>query len=321
MAHARHDDMSASFGRYLAGRIAGLTMVILVLTAATFGLMHQVPGGPFVSEKHMPPEAIANINRKYGLDQPIYVQYVKWLGAVVQGDFGIPFQSPTETVVSVIARAWPVTLAVGAITIAIAYGFGIFFGVVAALWQNSWIDRTVTFVSTLGLTLPNFIIGFLLVYFLSVKFRLLPTGGWGKPTHLIMPVIAYSLGPMAIVARYTRTSMLEVLRSEYVRLARARGIPWHRILVRYVLRNALVPLITVLGPNIPDVLTGSIFIEGMFSIPGLGRFFTSSALFRDYPMIMAMMLLVAVLWGVTYILSDFLYGLADPRMRVGGSER
>ena len=126
---------------------------------------------------------------------------------------------------------------------------------------------------------------------------------------------------MAIVARYTRASMLEVLRSEYVRLARARGLPWHRVLFRYTLRNALVPLITVLGPSIPDVLTGSIFIEGMFSIPGLGRFFTSSAQFRDYPMIMAMMLLVALLWGATYIISDVLYGLADPRMRVGGEVR
>lgn len=313
--------MSATFARYLAGRIAGLFLVIIVLSAVTFALMHQVPGGPFVSEKHMPPEAIANINRKYGLDQPLYVQYVKWLGAVVQGDLGIPFQSPTETVLSVVARAWPVTLVVGSITIGVAYGLGILFGVVAALWQNSWVDRAVTFVATLGLTLPNFIIGFLLVYFLSVKLRWLPTGGWGKSNQLIMPVIAYSLGPMAIVARYTRASMLEVLRSEYVRLARARGLPWHRVLFRYVLRNALVPLITVLGPNIPDVLTGSIFIEGMFSIPGLGRFFTSSALFRDYPMIMAMMLLVAVLWGATYILSDILYGLADPRMRVGGTAR
>lgn len=312
--------MSATFARYLAGRVVGLFLVIIALSAATFALMHQVPGGPFTSEKYMPPEAIANINRKYGLDQPVPVQYLKWLGAVVQGDFGIPFQSPTETVVTVVARAWPVTLTVGAITIGVAYGLGITFGVVAALWQNSWIDRAVTFVATLGLTLPNFIIGFLLVYFLSVKLRWLPTGGWGKPNQLIMPVIAYSLGPMAIVARYTRASMLEVLRSEYVRLARARGLPWHRILFRYVLRNALVPLITVLGPNIPDVLTGSIFVEGMFSIPGLGRFFTSSALFRDYPMIMAMMLLVAVLWGATYIISDILYGLADPRMRVGGGE-
>jgi ABC-type dipeptide/oligopeptide/nickel transport system permease component len=134
-----------------------------------------------------------------------------------------------------------------------------------------------------------------------------------------MPVIAYSLGPLAIVARYTRTSMLEVLRSDYVRLARARGLPQHRVLRRYVLRNALVPLITVLGPAIPDILTGSIFIESTFALPGIGRFFTTSALTRDYPMIMAMMLLVAFLWGFTYLVSDLLYGLADPRVRLGGA--
>ena len=314
--------MSGAFTRYLAGRVFGLLMVILALSAVVFFLMHQVPGGPFTFEKQpLPPEQMANINRKYGLDQPVYVQYFKWLWAILHFDFGIPFQSPSETVVSLVQRAWPVTIIVGVITITISYTLGIVFGITAAVWQNSWIDRVVTFVATLGLTLPSFIIGFLLVYFLSVKLRWLPTGGWGKPQQLIMPVIAYGLGPMAIVARYTRASMLEVLRSEYVRLARARGLPWHRVMFRYTLRNALVPLITVLGPSIPDVLTGSIFIEGMFSIPGLGRFFTSSAQFRDYPMIMAMMLLVALLWGATYIISDVLYGLADPRMRVGGEVR
>src|SRR5262249_34064823 len=154
-------------------------------------------------------------------------------------DFGVPFQSPTETVLGLIQRAWPVTLLVGVLTLAVSYGLGILAGIVAAMRPNSWLDRLVTLVATLGLTLPNFIIGFLLIYVLSVQLHLLPTGGWGSPKQLIMPVIAYSLGPLAIVARYTRTSMLEVLRSDYVRLARARGIPGGRVLRRYVLRTAL----------------------------------------------------------------------------------
>jgi ABC-type dipeptide/oligopeptide/nickel transport system permease component len=311
--------VSGGTARYLLGRLVGLLLVVLALTVFTFTLMHLVPGGPFVFEKQpLPPFAMENINRKYGLDQPVWVQYLRWLWAVLHFDFGIPFQSPTETVLGLIQRAWPVTLAVGLLTLAVAYGLGMLAGVVAAMRPNSWLDRLVTLVATLGLTLPNFIIGFLLIFILSVQLHLLPTGGWGSPKQLIMPVIAYSLGPLAIVARYTRTSMLEVLRADYVRLARARGLPEGRVLRRYVLRTALLPLITVLGPAIPDLLTGSIFIETTFTLPGIGRFFTTSALTRDYPMIMAMMLLVAFLWGFTYLISDLLYVVADPRVRLGG---
>lgn len=310
--------MRYGLARYLAGRILGLLFVIWLVTLFTFFLMHTVPGGPFVFDKQpLPPFAMENINRKYGLDKPVWVQYLRWLWAVLHFDFGIPFQSPTETVLGLIKRAWPVTLTIGVIVIVVAYGFGILAGIVAALKQNSWVDNLVTLVATLGLTLPNFLIGFLLIFVLSVNLHLLPTGGWGSPKQLIMPVIAYALGPLAIVARYTRTSVLEVLRQEYVRLARARGVPSRRVLFTYVLRNALIPLITVLGPTIPDTLTGSIFIEVTFAIPGIGRFFTTSAQQRDYPMILAMVLLVAFLWGFTYLISDILYGVADPRVRLG----
>jgi ABC-type dipeptide/oligopeptide/nickel transport system permease component len=311
--------MSGGLAKYLAGRLLGLLFVVWAVTLFTFFLMHAVPGGPFTFEKQpLPQFAMDNINRKYGLDKPVYVQYLKWLWAVLHFDFGIPFQSPTETVTALIKRAWPITLTVGVITIVVSYGLGLLAGMIAALRQNSWVDTIITFTATMGITLPNFIIGFLLVFLLSVQLHWLPTGGWGSPKQLIMPVIAYSLGPLAIVARYTRTSMLEVLRSEYVRLARARGVPSRRILFRYVLRNALIPMITVLGPTIPDVLTGSIFIESTFALPGIGRFFTTSALQRDYPMIVAMVLLVAFLWGFTYLASDILYSVVDPRVRLGG---
>jgi len=313
--------MRGGLARYLLGRILGLLFVVWAVTLFTFFLMHTVPGGPFVFDKQpLPKFAMDNINRKYGLDKPVWEQYVRWLWAVLHFDFGIPFQSPTETVLTLIKRAWPVTLTVGALTLAVAYGLGLLAGILASMRPNSWLDNLVTFVATLGLTLPNFLIGFLLIFTLSVHLHWLPTGGWGSPKQLIMPVIAYSLGPLAIVARYTRTSMLEVLRSEYVRLARARGLPQRRVLVRYVLRNALIPLITVLGPTIPDVMTGSIFIESTFALPGLGRFFTTSAQTRDYPMIVAMVLLVAFLWGFTYLASDLLYGIVDPRVRLGAAQ-
>jgi peptide/nickel transport system permease protein len=302
--------------RYLLARLASLLLSMLLLSVIVFTLMHMVPGGPFTFEKQMPEHAMENILRKYGLDRPVYEQYLRWLWAMLHGDFGIPFQSPTETVSQLILRAWPVTMQIGAITIAISFSLGILLGTVAAFNQNSWIDSLVTFGATLGMTLPSFVIGVSLVFLFSVQLGWLPTGGWGEPKHLIMPVIAYSLGPIAVVARTTRTNLLEVIRADYVRLAQARGLPRHRIARRYVLRNALVPLITVFLPMIPNILTGSIFVETVFAIPGIGRFFTSSALARDYPMVMACSMLIVLLWGVTYLLTDVLYTIVDPRIRL-----
>src|ERR671934_1795187 len=169
--------MTGGMARYLLGRVVGLLLVVFALTLVTFFLMHSVPGGPFVFEKQpLPPFAMENINRKYGLDKPVYVQYFRWLWAVLHFDFGIPFQSPTETVLGLIKRAWPVTMVVGVLTIAVAYGLGVLVGVLAALKPNSWLDHLVTLVATLGLTLPNFIVGFLLIFTLSVQLHLLPTG-------------------------------------------------------------------------------------------------------------------------------------------------
>jgi ABC-type dipeptide/oligopeptide/nickel transport system permease component len=304
--------------RYLLGRVAGLLLTIWIVTIIVFALMKSVPGGPFVFEKQpLPPEAMENINKKYGLDGPVYVQYLRWVGAALQGDFGIPFQSPTETVIELIQRAWPVTLIIGAFTLLLIFGGGIVLGLLAAKYQNSILDRGITVFAVAVGSIPNFVVAFWLIYFLAVNLRFLPTGGWGEPKHLIMPIIAYAIGPMAGVARFVRTSVLDVSHADYVRLARARGVPENIVQRRYVLRNALVPIITVFGPEVPNILTGSIFIEATFAIPGLGRFFTTSIQWRDYPMIMAMVLIVAVLWGFTYIMTDILYTIVDPRIRIG----
>src|SRR5512142_1575577 len=294
--------------RYILGRLAGLLFTFLMVSIITFSLMHAVPGGPFDETKQPLPEAAKqNILRKYGLDKPVWQQYLRYMWAAIHLDFGIPYQSPTETVTQLIARVWPPTLQLAGVVILISYSLGLLFGILAAIHQNSWIDQAVTFLATLGFTVPNFVIGFWLILILSVRLHWLPTGGWGTPAQFIMPTIVYALAPMALVARYVRVNMLEALRADYVRTARSEGLTDNTIIIRHILKNALIPLVTVLGPQIPNIATGSIFIEATFRIPGLGRYFVTSVFNRDYPMIMATILLVAVLWGFTYLLSDILY--------------
>jgi peptide/nickel transport system permease protein len=308
--------------RYLVGRVIGLVIVFVIVSIVAFLLMHSVPGGPFSEEKSpLPPAAKANIMRKYGLDKPLYVQYLRYMGAALQGDFGISFQSPTETVIQLIGRTWPISIRLGGLAILVAFTSGLAFGIIAAIKQNSWIDYVVTFISTLGLTVPNFVIAIWLLLIFAVRLRWLPTGGWpsgpnGDWKTMIMPVITLALGPSALVARYTRSSLIEVIHSDYVRTARAKGLSERMVIMRHALKNALIPLITILGPQIPNLITGTIFVEVIFRVPGLGKFFVSSIFLRDYPMIMATMLLVATLWSITYLLSDILYTIVDPRIRL-----
>jgi ABC-type dipeptide/oligopeptide/nickel transport system permease component len=234
----------------------------------------------------------------------------------LRGDFGTPFQSPTETVTGLIGRTWPVSASLGLVTLLVAIPLGFLLGVLAALRQNTWVDYVASSTATLGLTVPNFVVAVWLVLLFAVQMRVLPTGGWGEWYHYIMPVIALALAPMALTARYTRTSILEVSRADYIRTARAKGLSGSQILRRHTLRNALIPLLTVLGPQIPNLITGTIFIESIFRVPGLGKFFVTSILNRDYPMIMALLLLVAVVWSLVYLVTDILYVIIDPRVRL-----
>jgi peptide/nickel transport system permease protein len=312
--------MLRRMGRYILARLVSLLFVLFAVSLITFLLMHTVPGGPFDATERRLPEATQQAQlRKYGLDKPLWEQYVRYMWHALHLDFGVPFQSPTESVIGLIQRAWPITIRIGLLTIGLSYSLGILLGFIAALRQNTWVDYLVTFGATLGLTVPNFVVAIWLILILSVRFQLLPTGGWGSPKQYIMPVVAYSLAPMALVARYTRVSILEVLRADYVRTARAKGLSERRVLLAHVARNALIPLVTVIGPQIPNILTGSIFIESTFRIPGLGRFFVTSTFTRDYPMILALVLLVAALWGITYLLTDIFYTILDPRIRLTGS--
>jgi ABC-type dipeptide/oligopeptide/nickel transport system permease component len=307
--------------RYLVGRVFGLIIVFVVVSMLAFLMMHSVPGGPFDEEKQpLPPAGKANILRKYGLDKPLYVQYLLYMGSALHGDFGISFQSPTQTVTELIAQTWPISIQLGGLAILLAFTTGLTAGIVAAIKQNTWIDYLVTFVSTLGITVPSFVIAIWLLLLFAVQLRWLPTGGWpgtgGDWNTAIMPVVTLALGPSALVARYTRASMVEVIRADYIRTARAKGLREQTIVVRHALKNALIPMITILAPQIPNLITGTIFVEVIFRVPGLGKFFVSSIYLRDYPMIMATMLLVAMLWSITYLLSDILYIFVDPRIRL-----
>ena len=309
---------------YLLGRLTGILVVFTIVSMLAFVLMHSIPGGPFDEEKApLPPAAKENILHKYGLDRPLYEQYGLYMWSALHGDFGISFQSPTETVVQLIARAWPTSMQLGGMAVLLAASIGLTAGILAAVHQNTWIDYVVTLVSTLGITVPNFVIALWLLLVFAVGLGWLPTGGWPSGGDsdfkaLILPVVTLALGPSALVARYTRSSLVEVLHAEYIRTARAKGLRDHAVVLGHALKNALIPLITILLPQIPNLITGTIFVEVIFRVPGLGKFFVSSIYLRDYPMIMATMLLVATLWSVTYLLSDILYTVVDPRVRLFG---
>ena len=317
---------------YIIRRLIALVFVMLAVSVIVFVLMNAVPGGPFtLGERGYSADALANLERKYGLDKPPIERYFNFLGSALRLDFGNSFAvAGNPPVTDVIVRTWPVTLHVGLYTIIVSFGLGILMGIVAAYRRNSWIDNVITFTATLGITLPNFIIAtFLLIIF---GFQ----AGWGQPNRWIigpitpdgaailswdyfLPVITYALAPLALVARYTRASVSDALGADYVRTARSKGLSERTIMFRHVLRNALIPMITVLLPQIPNLLTGSLFIEVVYGIPGLGKFFITSIFNRDYPMVMGLVLLVAFFWGLTYLIPDILYTVIDPRVRITGS--
>ncbi len=316
---------------YIIKRIISLFFVLLIVSAIVFLLMNLVPGGPFeLGERGYTETEFRNVLRKYGLDVPIPQRYLNYLGDALHLDFGKSFAvAGNPRVIDLIARVWPVTLQVGLYTLIVSFGLGILMGIVAAYHRNGWIDNVVTFFATLGITVPSFIIATWLLLIFGWQI------GWGNPGKWIippitsngnailswdyfLPVITYALGPLAVVARYTRASVADVLGADYVRTARSKGLSDRVIMFRHVLRNALIPMITVLLPQIPNLLTGSIFIEVTFGIPGLGKFFVTSIFSRDYPMIMACVLLIAFFWSITYLITDLLYSVIDPRIRVGG---
>jgi ABC-type dipeptide/oligopeptide/nickel transport system permease component len=300
----------------------GLIVTLFFLSLAVFLLMHSIPGGPFDLEggdRGIPmPEAVRKeILAQAGLDKPVHIQYINYVWRAIQFDFGRSFARPNETVTELIGRTWKVSMQLGLATFILALVVGLIMGMWAALHQNTWIDYITTTLSVGGTVFPNFVVAVVLVVVFGVLLKWLPTSGWEGPKYWIMPVIAYSLLPMSQVARFTRSSMIEVLGEDYVRTARAKGLSEQIVVVRHCLKNALIPIITILGPIFADVITGSFYIETIFRIPGLGYYFTSSIFARDYTMIMGTTLLLAVLFSMVNLITDILYTAIDPRIKYG----
>ena len=306
-------------GRYLLSRIAGLAGVLLAVSAITFGLMHAVPGGPFdaqaLEHQQAIPEAIKRqLNAKYGLDRPLWEQYVVFLRNAVQLDFGYSFSSSGRTVVQMLRDQWPYSIQLGLLTLAFSTVVGVGLGILAAIRPNSWLDYGGTLVSIFCLVMPSFVFAVLLQFIFAVRLGWVPTGGWNSPRQWVLPVLANSLGPILILQRFTRASMADVMRANYVRTARAKGIGERRVMLVHVFKNALTPLVTVGGPIAAGLITGSFFVESIFRIPGIGSYFVISIQQRDYPMIMATTLAWTAIISVTFLITDLLYALADPRV-------
>ena len=308
--------------RYIIGRLASVMLTFLVVSVIIFLMMHSVEGGPFDGNDMPVSDAVkAKLNASLGLDRPLYVQYFSYMAGVLQFDFGIPFQSPGETVLDLLARAWPPSLLLGGLGVLIGAPLGILLGMAAALNRNTWIDYLASTLATLGLTIPVFVSSMLLILVFAVWLNWLPASGWGKPNSWILPVIAYATIPLATYARYTRAAMLDVLNKPFVTVLRAKGLSERRIIFQHVLRNAALPMVTVFLPMFIGTATGSIFVEAMFRVPGLGAYFVSSIELRDYPLEMALILLITLMFCLAYLISDIAYALLNPRIRIGGGKQ
>jgi oligopeptide transport system permease protein len=302
--------------RHSATRLLGLIPTLLVLITIAFFLIRVAPGGPFDSEKILPPEIRANLDAKYHLDEPLLQQYFRYLGQIITLDFGPSFQYKDWTVNELIARGFPVSLTVGGLAMLLAFFVGTFIGITAALRQNTAMDYSIMGVAMLGISIPNFVVAPLLILVLAVYQGWLPAGGWDwSIQRMILPVITLALPVIAYIARLTRGSMIEVLHSNYIRTARAKGLPGHLVIRRHALKPALLPVISFMGPATAGLITGSVVIERIYSIPGLGSYFVQGALNRDYTLVMG----VVVFYGVIIILLNFvvdlLYAWMNPRIR------
>ncbi len=303
--------------KYIAKRIALAVLTVWVVITLTFFVMRAVPGGPFLGEKAITPEAMAALEEKYGLDKPLLTQYGTYLKDIVtRFDFGPSLKLRGRTVSEVIGEGLRVSAKIGLIAAAIATVAGIFLGTAAALRRNRLTDKLIMVITTAFVSMPSFIIGTLLLLLFAVKLMLVPANG-AMPGGLLLPVITLALYPAAYITRLTRSSMLDVLGQDYIRTAKAKGLSERRIVYGHALKNGLLPVITYLGPMLAYIVTGSLVVEQIFAVPGIGRTFVSSISNRDYPMIMGTTIVLSVLIVTMNLISDLLYKAADPRISLG----
>ena len=302
---------------YTLRRIAGLIPTLLVIITVSFCVVRLTPGGPFDQEQALPPAVRANLERLYGLDQPLTVQYVHYLRGLLRGDFGPSLRQRDFTVSELIAQGLPLSATLGLAAILLAVLTGIPAGIAAALWRNRGADYCITTLAALSLALPSFVTGPLFALVFGLYLRWLPVAGWqhGAPRYLVLPVLTLALPVAAYVARLTRASLLEVLGAHYVRSARARGLGTPRVLWRHALRPALMPVVSYLGPAVAFVMTGSLVIETVFGLPGTGRYLVEGAIDRDYPLVMGMIVVYGALTLFLNLIADLIYGWLDPGVR------
>ncbi|MFN2360082.1 MAG: oligopeptide ABC transporter permease OppB [Marinobacter sp.] len=302
---------------FIIRRLLVAVPTVLALITVSFVLMHAAPGGPLTSERNVPEVVMQNIEAKYNLDKPLWQQYLIYVGNVAQGDLGPSFRYKDYTVNELIESSFPRSAYIGAWSFLFVVVFGIGLGVIAALRQNRWPDYTVMTAAMTGVVFPNFVMAPLLVLLFAVTLRWLPAGGWegGQVEYIVLPIIAMATSYIAQVARITRSSMIEVMRSPFIRTARAKGLPRRKIVLRHALKPALIPVVSYLGPAFVGIITGSVIIDQVFSTGGIGQHFVNGAINRDYSLILGVTILVGVLTIIFNAVVDILYTWLDPRVR------
>ena len=304
--------------RFIIRRLVSLIPTLFLIVTFSFFIMKAAPGGPFSAERSVPPEVLANINKVYHLDEPLMKQYVRYLGDMLQGNLGPSFRYKDYTVNELIGNTLPNSLILGITALCGALFFGLLVGLISAVKRNSFVDYAAMSVAVIGISIPLFVIGPILMFIFAVKLKWLPTSGWitgrqGLKT-LVMPALALSLPYFAYIARLSRASILDVLRSDYIRTAYAKGLSYPTVLFKHALKGAMLPVISYLGPAFAGIITGSVVIEKIFLVPGLGTFFVQSALNRDYTLIMGTVIMYSIILIMMNFFVDILYAVIDPRI-------
>lgn len=301
--------------KYILKRIVMAAVTVLLIACITFGLMNLVPGGPFLSEKAPSQAVLDSLNAKYGLDKPVIVQLKNYLIHAVQGDFGVSFKmQKNRPVTTIISELFPTSAKIGAIALVFAVAVGIPMGCIEAYFRGKAVDNTLTVFSTVGIAVPTFVVATMLLILFGVVWKVLPTVGLHSWKSYLMPCFSLALYPMCYIARLTRSSMLDAIGQDYIKTARAKGLPTRKIIFKHALRNSLIPVITYLGPLTAYILTGGFVVEKVFSIPGLGRYFIQSLLNRDYPLIMGTTIFLAIIIVAMNLVVDIMYKVVDPRI-------
>ncbi|HFN3381400.1 TPA: oligopeptide ABC transporter permease [Enterococcus faecium] len=310
-----------SYIKYVLKRVFFMIITLWLIATITFFLMQLLPGTPYTNQERLSPETIEMLNKQVGLDKPVIVQYGIYLSNLLQGDFGISFQFKNQPVAHLLAGRIGPSLQLGLQAIIFGTVLGTILGTISAMKQNTWADTSSTLVAILGRSIPNFVFAVLLQYIFAIKLQVLPIAKWDGFVYTILPTIALAMSPLADSARFIRTEMEEVLHSDYVELAKAKGLSRWEIAFKHGLRNSLIPLMTLLGPLAVALMTGSLVVENIFAIPGIGEQFVKSITTNDYPTIMAVTILYSFMLIFVILIVDLLYGLVDPRIRVSEGSR